>query len=124
MEIKSKKEKSGTRILFSGNATIDSAAQAKDKLLAILDKSRHVIVDIGGLERVGIAFLQVLVAAEKSALAAGKSIQIDAECPSKVFTDAVLKSGFYHGRKKAVGDYSYPIISAYYTVVTQEGENG
>jgi len=124
MEIKSKKEKAGTRILFSGNATIDSAAQTKEKLLAVLDKSRHVIIDISGLERVGIAFLQVLVAAEKSALAAGKSIQLDTARPSKVFTEAVAKSGFYHGRKKIVGDYSYPIISAYYTVVTQEGENG
>lgn len=124
MDIEVVEEASGTRVLFSGNATVDSAARAREELLRVLDKAGQLIIDVGGLVKVDVSFFQVLIAAEHSAMQENKSVRIDAGNPSEQFTAAALRAGFCHGREHLVPNHTHPILSEYFSAVMQEGKNG
>lgn len=124
MEIEVTENTMGTRIRFSGNGTVDSAVQAKEAILKTLDTAQHLIMDVCGLKKVDISFLQVLIATEKSALDRGKDVMIDANVPSRLFIEALLRGGFCNGREFQVENHTHSIFSDYYRAVTQEEYNG
>jgi len=124
MDIELQKNTHETRLICKGNATAEAAAQIRDVLLEALQLTPTVTIDVAGLEKVDITFLQLLVSAERTAKENDKSIQID---PS-VYCEALIKSavrGGYCREAEHLGSSSTnTILADYYTQVMQGGNSG
>lgn len=63
---------------FSGSATLRQADDLADRLKEALSAGDRIDIDCGGLEEVDVSFIQLLIAARKSALASGKDLTLSA----------------------------------------------
>jgi HPt (histidine-containing phosphotransfer) domain-containing protein len=59
-----------------GSLTLANAAQWRERVLDALDRHPRVVVDVAGAEEIDTTFIQILVAAKKSAAMAGKRIGV------------------------------------------------
>jgi HPt (histidine-containing phosphotransfer) domain-containing protein len=59
-----------------GSLTLANAEQWRERLLDALDRHPRVVVDVAGAEEIDTTFIQILVAAKKSAAIAGKRIGV------------------------------------------------
>jgi anti-anti-sigma regulatory factor len=78
-------------VWIEGKATIHGAAELKAALVEAFDSARKVVLDTSGVTEIDAAFLQLLCAARKSAIAANKVFQLGGCCPealAKGFVDA------------------------------------
>lgn len=73
---------SAGRIALEGEFTIQNAVQMRERLLAALAASETVELDLAGVTEFDSAGLQLLLAAGKSAKAAGRLLRIVATSPS------------------------------------------
>jgi anti-sigma B factor antagonist len=67
---------SSFRLVFNGRLTVERAAELKESFRNALSRSSSIDVDASGASEVDITFLQLLYAAGKAALAAGKSFNL------------------------------------------------
>lgn len=63
-------------VSFSEAATIRQADHIADRLGQALSQSDHIEIDCSALTEVDFAFIQLLIAAQKSAHAAGKRLEL------------------------------------------------
>ena len=61
-----------------GALTLAAAAEHRERLLRALDDNHAVVVDVRGAEDVDMTFIQLLVAAQKSAAYHGKTVHVGA----------------------------------------------
>ena len=81
---------------FSGETTIRQANEIAERLKHALASSDRVEVDCSGVTETDITFIQMMVAAHKSALAAGKVIELSAPARGPLL-EAVTLCGAENG---------------------------
>lgn len=91
---------------FTGSATLRIADDVADRVRDAFRAGDRVVVDCGGLEDVDLSFIQILIAAHKSALVAGKSLSLGAPaagCLLAALTAAGISpagsQGFWFGER-------------------------
>lgn len=77
-------EQSPCRLSIDGELTIRNAIATRDRLLAALADNRELEVDLAGVGEFDSAGVQLLVAARKSASAAGKILRLADPSPAIV----------------------------------------
>ena len=63
-------------VQLTGPLTVPTAAAVRDQLLAALDGSPAVTVDLSGVTEIDVTFLQILVAAQRTAQARGTDLSL------------------------------------------------
>ncbi|MEI8396682.1 MAG: STAS domain-containing protein [Rhodospirillaceae bacterium] len=81
------------RLELGGRLTIHRAGQMWGEVLGALASCRQLTLDASALEEVDIAGLQLLIAARRSAAAAGKSVRL-ATPPNEALLLALYTTGF------------------------------
>ena len=81
---------------FSGAATIRHAEDIAERLKQALESSDHVEVDCTGVTEVDFTFMQLLLAARKSAETGGKTLSLSAPA-SGALLEAVTICGAQEG---------------------------
>jgi len=71
---------------FSGSATLREADDVAERLKEALATGDRVEIDCGGLEDVDLSFVQIVLAARKSALASGKEVALNAPARGRLAT--------------------------------------
>ncbi len=67
---------SSFKLVFNGRLTVERAAELKQSFREALSRSSSIDVEMSGASEVDITFLQLLHAAGRAALAAGKSLNL------------------------------------------------
>lgn len=80
-------------LALRGNLTVSRIDEICAEVLASLEAHSVVALDCAQAEEVDIAFLQLLIAANRAAEELGKSVRFDAP-PSGVLADAIGRCGF------------------------------
>lgn len=93
-------EPTTTKLSFDGDLTMAYAASAHARLCAALAAGTTVEVAMGDITALDLSFVQVLIAARKSAQAAGKVLRLAAPA-SGVFLDALRRGGLLGGPPSA-----------------------
>ena len=65
-----------TYVHLTGPLTVPTAAAVRSQLLAALDGSPSVAVDISGATEIDVTFLQILIAAQRTAQARGADLTL------------------------------------------------
>lgn len=86
-------EPSPERLCFDGHLTVRSIAPLHATLVAALAEHRSVVVDASGAESVDLSFPQLLLAARRTAIAAGGTFRLAAPA-SGALRSALEKGGF------------------------------
>jgi anti-anti-sigma regulatory factor len=81
----------GSRIEFVGSCDILSAPQRRAELIEAFRSSDEVDIDAEGAEYLDLTFVQLLIAASKTAAAAGKRLRFMGS--SQAFRDAFARAG-------------------------------
>ena len=123
MELQVQGNKQSMRLVCSGNATVDAAAEIQEVLIDSLEKTKTVVIDVGAIGKVDISFLQLLVSAEKTAQQKKKSIKIDPTSYSQPLIDVAVKTGFCREQEHLGDESMHTILATYTAQVTQEAEN-
>lgn len=69
-------DSSVARLTLKGSYQVDRAASLKTELEAALAASSYVLLDLSQVEDIGLASLQLIYAARRSALAEGKNLHL------------------------------------------------
>lgn len=77
---------------LSGSLTIETGAELKASIAAALDAVNHVTFDLSGVESADICILQLLCSTHKTALRAGKAVELGAT--SEGFDASVKEAGY------------------------------
>lgn len=81
-------------ITFKGSQTIEKAEIIKKTLVeAIKGKKKEILINLSGLEKVDLSFLQLLYSASLEAVGKKKKLSISGEVPDS-FLDMIYLSGF------------------------------
>ena len=81
-------------ITFKGSQTIEKAEIIKNTLVeAIKGKKKEILINLDGLEKIDLSFLQLLYSASLEAVSKKKKISISGDVPD-AFLDMVKLSGF------------------------------
>ncbi len=83
MDEKMKKEKT-LRLEFRGRLTVDRAVELKERFAEAVKKSTDVEVDLSGASEIDITFFQLLFAAHRAVLQAGRSLILPTDHPPAV----------------------------------------
>jgi anti-anti-sigma regulatory factor len=76
-----------------GDAGLRNAREIADMLQAAIAEHSNIVVSLTTTTSIDITVIQLLVAARKTALAAGKSLRLRAQ-PNGVLRQALVKTGF------------------------------
>ena len=79
-------------LTFTTAFTLQSATEARGRLIAALQGAPHLVVDCSAVDEAGIAFIQVLVAARHAAEAQGGTLRF-APQPSAALSAAFELAG-------------------------------
>lgn len=120
MELEIEGNKQSMRLVCRGNATVEAAAEIREVLIDSLQKTKKIIMDVEGIEKVDIAFLQLLVAAEKTAQGKKKRIEIDPASYSQPLISAAAKAGFCREQEHRSDESMQTILATYHARVTKE----
>ncbi|MDZ7794314.1 MAG: STAS domain-containing protein [Spirochaetia bacterium] len=124
MDIELQKNTQETRLVCRGNATAEAASEVRDVLLEALQLEPAVMIDIAGVKKVDITFLQLLVSAERTAKENDKSIQIDPSAYCDALIKSAMRGGFYREAEHLGSSSTSTILANYYTQVMQGGDRG
>jgi len=80
------------RVAFDGALTIRHIRAIRDRLMEALSGSQTVRVDCVAATEVDLSFIQLMLSARRSAMAAGKTILLSAG-ESSVLHDALVRAG-------------------------------
>ena len=83
------------RIALAGAQTIRNADDAGARLLATLAGHSTVEIDCSATSEIDLSIVQLILAARKSALAAGKNLLL-AQTATGVLHDVLMRGGFLH----------------------------
>ncbi len=81
------------RLKVSGEATIAAAAEAREHLLAAIERLPSLEVDLSGVEAADLAFVQVICAAHRECVVRGREIRLSSTPPDCV-RQAMEQSGY------------------------------
>jgi len=84
------------RLKVSGNLRIEHAAEAREQLLAALERLPSLVVDLSGVETADISFVQLMCAAHREAFARGQEIRVDSDLPDCI--REAMERACYHNR--------------------------
>lgn len=84
---------SESNLKFDKMQTLNTAQQAYDLLLKACEGSDTPTLDLSGVTNTDISFLQILIAARKSALAKGQAIALSAPVSTEI-SDLLARTGF------------------------------
>lgn len=84
-----------TRVSFAGTVGIRTIDTARADLLAALSQHPAVQVDCTAVESADVSFIQLLLAARRSARTADKDFRLDPPADGAL-RDALLRGGFLH----------------------------
>ncbi|MFO7731948.1 MAG: STAS domain-containing protein [Spirochaetia bacterium] len=122
MDIELQKNTNETRLVCRGNATAEAASEIRNVLFEALQLTPPVMIDVAGVEKVDITFLQLLVSAERTAKEKGKGIQIDPSAYCEALIKSALRGGFYREAEHLGSSSTNTILADYYTQVMQGGD--
>lgn len=91
------------RLVFDGALTVRNIATVQSKIVAALQDHATVQIDCGAAAEIDLSFVQLLLAARKSAVKRGKSFSL-CQPASGVLRDALMRSGFLPAVEGASGD--------------------
>jgi anti-anti-sigma regulatory factor len=80
-------------LAFDGGLTIAQADAIHAALLDALQNHSAVVIDCAGVEEIDLTFLQLLISASRTALAANKSFHFSSP-PTGLLADAISRCGF------------------------------
>lgn len=120
MEIQVEENMQRIRLVCRGNATVEASAELRESLIDAFQKSKSVVLAVGGIGKVDISFLQLLIAAEKTAQENKMSIEIDPATYSQPLFNAAGKSGFCREQEHLGDESMHSILSNYNNRVRQE----
>jgi anti-anti-sigma regulatory factor len=83
----------GGELVLEGRLTIENAERIRGRLIDALDKSDHVVVDLGVDIEVDLSFLQLLCSAHYTAAAANKTFRLK-KAPSGIFRRVIREAGY------------------------------
>lgn len=124
MDINVKENKDSIQISFTGSATVDAAMEIRNALLEAMQKSNSVVLEVAGIEKVDVSFLQLLISAEKTAQESNKSIELDPNSISNVLIRAAVQGGFFREEEHENSSSMHSILAAYYETVMRGAQNG
>ncbi|HOX32152.1 MAG TPA: STAS domain-containing protein [Spirochaetales bacterium] len=102
-------ESSPTIVKPSGSLMVDKAAPLRDELLAALDASDAIILDLSLVEDIDLACLQVLYAAARSASARAKRLRFQGTVPARV-AKRLAASGLSRGSSDRAEDLEASLV--------------
>lgn len=120
MEIRVEGNKQSPRLVCSGNATVEAAAEIREALIEALQKSKRVSLDVKGIEKVDVSFLQLLIAAEKTAQQQNTRIEIDREGDCPALLSAAEKAGFCREQEHTGDAEQHSILASYRAAMREE----
>lgn len=91
-----RRKSNGGRLVLDGPATVRDADALHAKLTDILQHHSEIEIDCAGVTEVDISLIQLLLAARKSALRAGKSVVLAAPAAGAL-REALSRGGFFPG---------------------------
>ncbi len=124
MDIDIQENEENVRITFSGKATADASEEIRDALSEALQKSHSVILDVAGIKKADVSFLQLLISAEKTAQVSDKTIRLDPSAYSEGLINAAVHGGFCREEEYQSSESMHSILADYYTNAVQEASNG
>lgn len=80
-------------IRFAGRCTVAEAPETHRELLRALNGAEDLVIDLRGVERADLAFIQLLLSLRKSAVAMGKAVRLASQ-PTDGMLEALLQGGF------------------------------
>jgi len=81
-------------ITFKGSQTIEKAETAKNVLIkALRGKKKEILINLSGIEKIDLSFLQLLYSASLEAESKKKNLSISGDVPES-FLEIVKLSGF------------------------------
>lgn len=83
------------RVVLAGDLTIRTAKSLHGELLAALGQHDRLEIDCTDAAEVDLSFIQLLIAARKSAARAGKTLAVR-HAPGGVVEDALRRAGLSH----------------------------
>ena len=83
----------GNLLRLEGELTIQQAARVRETLLVAIGAAESLSLDLAGVTATDIAGLQLLCAAHRGAMAAGKSLHRTGQ-PSAAFAKGMRESGY------------------------------
>jgi|GEM_PF-4437423 len=86
-------DRQGTVVALTGQLTINEADTRRTELAASLSSSAELMLDVGGLDDVDIAGLQLLIALRRSGERAGKLVALTARAEGALLA-ALTAAGF------------------------------
>ncbi len=123
MDIQIEGNKQSLRLVCSGNATVEASAEMRDVLIDSLQKSKKVVLDVSGIGKADISFLQLLISAEKTAQQKKKSIEIDPNSYSQPLIEAAVHAGFCREQEHLGDESMHTILATYRARVSQEASD-
>jgi len=92
---KSKLEESekGKVLSFSGDLTVSNAELFKTSLVDAMKNTDNLVLNLSGITRADISFLQIVCSVHKKAINSNRSIKID-DNPSIIYKETLRDSGF------------------------------
>lgn len=124
MDINIKENEDSVEISLAGSATVDAAMEIQNALLEALQKANSLVLEVAGIEKVDVSFLQLLISAEKTAQESNKSIEIDSNSYSEVLIKAAVGGGFCREEEYESSSSMHSILASYYTTVMRGAPNG
>ena len=124
MDIELQKNTHETRLICKGNATAEAASQIRDGLLEALQLTPTVMIDVAGIGKVDVTFLQLLVSAERTAKESEKSIYIDPSAYCEALIKSAVRGGYCREAEHLGSSSTNTILADYYTQVMQGGNRG
>jgi anti-anti-sigma regulatory factor len=92
-ELKYDHDQNNAMIFLEGPATIQNTLEIKNLFTEAVEKSNRIIINQENVDEFDLTYLQMLVSARKSALEAGKVLNIIG-CGTESFNAIVKNSGF------------------------------
>lgn len=97
MELSSEHHKNGLRLHAVGEMTIYHAAELKPALLAALDQSDAIEIDLSGISELDTSGVQLLMLTKRTAAAAGKALTLSGHSPAVLDVFELLGLGAWFG---------------------------
>jgi anti-anti-sigma regulatory factor len=94
---------------LSGSLIVDRAAALKEELSAALAESSQLLVSLSLIEDLDLSCLQVLYAARRSAVAAGKDFHFIGTVPTRI-VKRLASAGFLHGKAERAEDFETNLV--------------
>jgi anti-anti-sigma regulatory factor len=107
LDVKEENEK--TIVYLEGNATIEHTEEIQQQLLERMKNASHIELSMNNVEKVDVAFLQIVEALCKSAVKQEKQLSLSQDSLTPVVQNAIYTAGFFR-QKRCLLDHEKPCL--------------